>query len=300
MNSISRATSNETIIEIQGYKPASKFKKIVPNIIIFYLPLTAVLIFVLLPFLWALSTSFKTQPDILNTAASFIPHPFTFENYHSVWSVNKFSVFFKNSIFISLASTIFILILSVANGYAISRYQFRGKSSFLVVLLSTQMMPVMLFIIPLFLVFKSLGLINTPLAIIIFYIVTQVPFNTLLMKGFIDAIPKEIDEAAMVDGAGRFRVIFGIIMRIILPGIVATSSFAFIGCWNEFLVAFSFITSDQNFTIPIGLKFMIGEYSVDYGSLAAGSMIGLIPPILMFAYIQKYLVDGLGSGSVKG
>lgn len=267
---------------------------------LFYIPLTIVLLFVLIPFLWALNTSFKRETDIVSSTVTYLPKPFTFENFHTVWSVNKFSTYFVNSIWISLASVVVILILSVANAYAISRFRFKGQSTFMVVLLSTQLMPVILFIIPLFLVFKSVGLINSPFAIILFYIVSQVPFNTLLMKGFVSAIPKEIDEAAMVDGAGRLRVIMTIILPVIMPGIVATSSFAFIGCWNEFLVAFSFITSATKFTIPIGLKFMIGEYSVQYGSLAAGSIIGLIPPVLMFAYIQKFLVAGLSSGSVKG
>ncbi|MNI73452.1 Inner membrane ABC transporter permease protein YcjP [compost metagenome] len=161
------------------------------------------------------------------------------------------------------------------------------------------MMPVILFVIPLFLIFKNLGLINTPYSLVLFYIVLQVPFNTILMQGFISSTPKEIDEAGMVDGAGRFRIIMTIIAPIVLPGIVATSAFAFIGVWNEFLVAFSFITTPDRFTIPIGLKFMIGEFSVQYASLAAGSIIGLIPPVLLFMYIQRYLVEGLG-GAVKG
>lgn len=203
-----------------------------------------------------------------------------------------------NSVFVSVLSVVAITVLSVLNGYAMSRFKFKGKGAFMLVLLATQMMPVILFVIPLFLIFKNLGMINTPYALILFYIVLQVPFNTILMRGFISSTPKEIDEAAMVDGAGRFRIIFAIIMPIVLPGIVATSAFAFIGVWNEFLVAFSFITTPDRFTIPIGLKFMVGEFSVQYASLAAGSIIGLIPPVLLFMFIQRYLVEGLG-GAVK-
>ncbi|WP_342437475.1 carbohydrate ABC transporter permease [Paenibacillus sp. FSL L8-0436] len=267
--------------------------------LLFYIPLALTLIFVLVPFLWAISTSLKKETDIMSSTIQYLPSPLTFENYINVWNDNNFSQYFLNSVLVSILSVIVITLLSVMNGYAMSRFKFKGKSAFMLILLATQMMPVILFVIPLFLIFKNLGLINTPYSLVLFYIVLQVPFNTILMRGFIASTPKEIDEAAMVDGAGRFRIIFAIIAPIVLPGIVATSAFAFIGVWNEFLVAFSFITTPDRFTIPIGLKFMIGEFSVQYASLAAGSIIGLIPPVLLFMYIQRYLVEGLG-GAVKG
>lgn len=277
-----------------------KLRRAFSSMLLFYIPMTLTLLFVLLPFLWNISTSLKRENDIISSTIHYLPNPITFDNFVKVWSVNKFSVYFLNSLFISLVAIVFVALLSIANGYALSRFKFAGKNAFMLILLSTQMLPVILFIIPLFLIFKSMGLMNTPYALILFYIVSQVTFNTLLMQGFINGIPKEIDEAAMVDGAGRFRVIFTIITPVILPGIVATAAFAFIGCWNEFLVAFSFTTSASKFTIPIGLKYLIGQYSVEYGSLAAGSIIGLIPPILLFMYIQRFLIQGLAGGSVKG
>ncbi len=277
-----------------------KLRRAFSSLLLFYIPMTLTLLFVLLPFLWNISTSLKRENDIISSTIHYLPNPITFDNFVKVWSVNKFSVYFLNSLFISLVAIVFVALLSIANGYALSRFKFAGKNAFMLILLSTQMLPVILFIIPLFLIFKSMGLMNTPYALILFYIVSQVTFNTLLMQGFISGIPKEIDEAAMVDGAGRFRVIFTIITPVILPGIVATAAFAFIGCWNEFLVAFSFTTSASKFTIPIGLKYLIGQYSVEYGSLAAGSIIGLIPPILLFMYIQRFLIQGLAGGSVKG
>jgi multiple sugar transport system permease protein len=262
--------------------------------------LTVFLVFVLVPILWTLLTSLKTEREVLSGAAHLFPTMPTLGNYAEVWAQGSFSTYFLNSIFVSLTSVIFISTMSVMNGYALSRFRFRGKQAFMIVLLCTQLLPAVIFLVPLFMTFKAFHLINTPFSLIIFYTAMQAPFSTLLMKGFISNIPRQIDEAAMIDGASRGTIIFKIVMPLAVPGLVATAAFAFIGCWNEFIAAFTLISSNKFFTVPVGLKFMIGEYDVSYASLAAGSVIALVPAILLFAYIQRYLVEGLGSGSVKG
>ena len=277
-----------------------KIKKSILRIFTIYLPVILLAFAVLMPILWALSTSLKSEHTIISSVIQYIPNPVFFKNYANVWNVNHFSIYFKNSVFISFTAVIFIAFLSICNGYAMSRFRFRGKKAFFLMLIGTQLLPIIILIIPLFLIFKTIGIVNTPFSLILFYIVIQTPFSSLLMRGFVDGVPRQIDEAAMIDGATRLQVVFSVIVPIILPGIVAVTAFAFVGCWNEFVAAFSFISTESRFTVPVGLEYMIGEYSVDYASLAAGSIISLIIPLILFSYIQKYLIQGLSSGSVKG
>jgi multiple sugar transport system permease protein len=152
----------------------------------------------------------------------------------------------------------------------------------------------------LFIIFKKMHLINNLGSLVLTYITFQLPFNAIIMRGFVDSIPFQLEEAAMVDGCGRLKAICLTVLPILLPGLIATGAFAFIGCWNEFMCALMFINSKALFTIPVGLSYMQGQFDINYGALASGSIIALIPPILMFAYVQKYLVQGLSAGSVKG
>jgi multiple sugar transport system permease protein len=265
-----------------------------------YLPLLLLLIFVATPFLWALATSLKRGGDVMTGMVRYLPNPPTLENYGYVWTKNHFITYFNNSLFVAVISVLFVLLFSLLNAYALSRFEFKGKKLFMLLILATQFIPGVMIIIPQFIIFKNIGLINTPYALIITTIAGSIPFQTLLMKGFIDNVPVQVDEAAMVDGATRVRILATLIPPVILPCMVAIASFAFINSWNDFLHAFSFITDQNNFTIPVGLRYMIGEYSIDFASLSAGSLIALIPPLILFAYVQKYLISGLGSGAVKG
>lgn len=277
-----------------------KLKKKTEKILLFYIPMIILFAFIMIPFLWALLTSLKSNSEIVGMDMNVLPKSLSLANYISVWNKSSFSMHFRNSLYTSGIALIFTVAFSVMNGYALSRFKFKGKSAFMLILVGTQIMPMILMIIPLFVIFKQIHLTNNLWSIIIFLIARQIPFNSIMMKGFVSGIPISLEEAAWVDGANRLQAFYKIILPMLLPGIVATGAFAFVSNWNEFMVSFSFVTNPKLFTIPVALKYMIGEFSVDYGALAAGSIIALIPPVLLFAYIQKYLIQGMGAGAVKG
>ncbi|MCZ8514289.1 carbohydrate ABC transporter permease [Paenibacillus filicis] len=265
-----------------------------------YLPLFVTMLFTIFPLYWTIVTALKQESDVTEIPIRYWPKSLTFENFIIAWENVGFRVFFKNSVFVSGMTIFIVLISSVLVGYALSRYKFRGKGAFMITLLCTQFVPGAMLLIPLFMIFKSLGLTSSLFALVITYSTFQLPFNSILMSGFIANIPVELEEAAMVDGCSRLKAVFLVIFPILLPGIVATTVFAFINAWNEFLFALMFISKPAYFTLPVGLRYMQGEFDIHYGALAAGSLISLLPAVLLFAYVQKYLVQGMGAGAVKG
>jgi multiple sugar transport system permease protein len=265
-----------------------------------YVPLLLLMLFTMLPFYWTLATSFKREGDILKTPVRYVPQPFTWHNYVDAWNNVGFSVFFKNSLFVALGTVVLVLLCSTLCGYAISRFRFKGKNALMVLLISTQFVPGAMLLGPLFTTFNSLRLTNHLISLVITYTTFELPFNAILMSGFVKNIPEQLEEAAMVDGCSRFKSVFYVILPILLPGLVATTVFTFIGAWNEFLFALMFISKSSSFTIPVGLRFMQGEFNIEYGSLAAGSMIAVLPAVALFALVQRFLVEGMGAGAVKG
>lgn len=269
------------------------------KILVFYLPLTLMFTWTVFPLYWSINTAFKSEGDIMKRPLEYIPASPTVENFVVAWNNVGFSTFFKNSLFIGVCTVLIVVVLSTLSGYAISRYHFKGRGSFMLMLLSTQFIPRAMLIIPLFIIFSKLGLISNPLSLIITYTAVEIPFTTILMSGFIGNIPKELEEAAAIDGCSRLQIMRYVLLPLLLPGIVATGVFTFIYTWNEFLLALMLTNQQSKLTLPVGLSFMMGEFNVNYGALAAGSVIALIPAIILFSYAQKHLVSGLG-GAIKG
>jgi len=276
----------------------SKNKK-VDRLLTFNLPVTLMLVWTVFPIYWTLNTAFKPEGDILKIPVQYFPTNFTFANFVNAWENVGFEIYFKNSIIVGLGTVVFTVILSILAGYALARYDFKGKRAFMMTLLGTQFIPRPMLVIPLFLIFSKLGLISNLLSLVLIYTTVQVPFNAILMSGFIEGIPADLEEAAAIDGATRFQALTKVIAPLLLPRIVATGINIFVYAWNEFLLGLMLINQQSTFTLPVGLSFMMGEFNIHYGALAAGSIIALIPSIFLFSFAQKHLVNGMG-GAIKG
>ncbi|WP_116953467.1 carbohydrate ABC transporter permease [Jiangella endophytica] len=258
------------------------------------LPLVVFLVLTLVPFYWMILYAFRPRGS-----NSLLPVPFTLDNFVYVWNTVGYDVYFRNSVIVALISMALTTVVSVAGGYAIARYRFAGRPALMVALLCTQFIPGAMLLIPLYSIFNSLGLVNNLWSLIIANVVFELPLTVILMSSFIQKIPFELEEAAMVDGCSRLRGFLAVILPQLRPALVAIGSFTFIGAWNSFLFALMFLSTQELFTIPVGLSYTVGEDSINYGVMAAGGLVAAVPVVVIFGFIQKFLVQGI-SGAVKG
>lgn len=258
------------------------------------------LIMVLAPIYWMFVTSFKTDKEIVNVnKITFWPEIFTFENYISLFKQLDFGVYLKNSLILSLFTAVIVLIFSILGGYALARYRFKSKSVIIGFFLLSQMIPAVLLTIPIYIIYANVELINTKIGLLILYVIINAPFCLIIMRSFFERIPVSLEEAARVDGCNKIQALWRVIIPVLFPGIVAVFVFAFIGAWNDLLMGVIFTSSAKNWTIPVGMKSLIGKYNVNWGELMAGGVIALLPTVVMFAFVQKYVVEGLTAGAVK-
>lgn len=258
-------------------------------------------IYCLFPFLWMLATSLKPDVEIRTVNPTFWISEPTWKHFDNVLNGSAFLTFFKNSVFIAVVTTGASLIISIFAGYALSRFvRFRGVKLFGIAMLLSQMIPGVLLLIPLYLVMKNLSLINTYASLILAYTTFTVPLCTFMMKGFFDSIPYEMEESAEIDGCSRVGIIFRILLPVSLPSLVATSLFAFLNAWNEFMFGFVFINDEAHRTLTPGISLFKGLYQTDWGSMMAASVMSVLPVVIIFVFLQKFLVEGMTAGAVKG
>jgi multiple sugar transport system permease protein len=265
-----------------------------------YLAISVYVVVALFPLFWLLKVSVTSNDLLYTEGVRMWPSRTTFDHYFSVIHHTDFPLFFRNSTIVSTLTAIFSTLIASGCGYAFSRFVYRGKFWIVGLLLITQMFPLVMVIAPIFRLFAPLGLTNSLTGLIIIYTAYNVPFAAFLMQSFFDGIPKELEEAAMMDGATRFRALLQIVFPLTLPGIAATLGFVFTAAWSELLFALMLNSSADASTFPVGLLSFVSKFSVDFGQMMAAGILALIPVCLFFFLIQRYLVQGLTAGAVKG
>ena len=265
-----------------------------------YALLAIYLVFALFPLFWLLKVSVTPNDLLYSEGVRLWPSRAGFEHYASVVSHTDFPLFFRNSTIVSTATAGFSTLFAAAGGYAFSRFAFRGKFWIVGLMLLTQMFPLVMIIAPIFKLLSPLGLTNSLSGLVIVYTAFNVPFATFLMQSFFDAIPRELEEAAMIDGETRFGALLRIILPLTLPGVAATLGFVFTAAWSELLFALMLNSSTAASTFPVGLLSFVSKFSVDFGQMMAAGVLALIPVCCFFFLIQRYLVQGLTAGAVKG
>ena len=264
-----------------------------------YAAVALYVLFALFPLYWLVKIAVTPDPLMFTEGTRMWPSEATLDNFREVLR-SDFVRFFLNSVLVSLATAAVTVVIAAGGGYAFSRFRFRGQRIVMALLLLTQMFPVLMIIAPIYRIVSALGLLNTLPSLIVVYTDFNVPFAIFLMQSFFDGIPKDLEEAAMMDGCTRAQALRKVILPLTLPGLGATLGFVFTAAWSEILFALMLIRKEESMTFPVGLLNFVSKFSVDWGQMMAAGVLALVPSCLFFAFIQRYLVQGLTSGAVKG
>ena len=260
----------------------------------------AFVLIVMVPFWWIASMSFKTYEQIQFATSIYVPSPFTWENYTGLWLDTRFPLWLRNSFITAIVVTLITTVIASTSGYAVARLRFPGREFVASVILILYLVPPALLFIPLYRVLAELGATNSLMSLFLSYPTFTVPFCTWLLIGFFKSLPKELEEAALVDGASRTQALLRVLLPLAAPGIVASAIFAFTLSWNEFLYALVFIQDEKMITVPVGLNLLIYGDVFHWGQLMAASVITTLPVVALYMFIHRWMVEGLAAGSVKG
>ena len=275
-----------------------KAKKRAMDIVV-YVFLSIVSLTAMVPLIYVIITSLKTYNQVFDVH-EIIPKTITFQNYIQVVGKANFMIYFRNSVIVAVCTTLLCMLLSIAAGYGMTRYRILGARKLKVGILYTRMFPAILLALPYYVIMRNLHLGDSLPGLILIYCSFTIPFTIWNMQTFFMQLPWELEDAARIDGCTRTQALFKIIMPLAKPGIIATSLFSFMTCWDEYMFANLFISSTSKKTISLGIQSFVGEYSTDWGCMMAATVIAMVPVLIFFLIAQKHLVSGLSAGSVKG
>ncbi|MGW7053158.1 carbohydrate ABC transporter permease [Streptomyces sp. NPDC054887] len=265
-----------------------------------YLALLAYLVFLALPFLWLVSTAFKPPRELATLHPTWIPASPTLDNFRQAFDEQPLLEAALNSLVTAFSAALIAVVLATPMAYVMARHRNRLSAAATGWVVVSQAFPFVLVIIPLFLILKNLHLINSPVGLVMVYVVWSLPFALWMLVGYVRAVPRELEEAAAVDGASRFRTLVSVTAPLLAPGIVATALFAFITAWNEFFFALVLLKTPSTQTLPVVLTHFLGAEGVaDLGPLAAAAFLATLPSLVVFALIQKRITGGMTAGAVK-
>ncbi|GAB3596462.1 carbohydrate ABC transporter permease [Microbacterium tumbae] len=264
-----------------------------------YVALVAASAFAIIPILWGLSTSFKSESATLSDQG-WIPAAFTLENYRLVLFESKVPLYLGNTLLVAGLTVVATIVVAIFGAYAAARFRFRGKTTSLLLILVTSMIPGIAILVPLYFLAVNLGLYDTYAVMIVIYTAWQIPTVIWMLKGFFESIPDSIEEAGRVDGASHFRVMVQLIFPLAVPGIAAAAVISFVYVWNDFLIASTMISSDDKRLVAVGLYNYLSQYGIVWGQLTAAVVVSIIPLVLVFILMERRIVAGLSAGATKG
>ena len=265
--------------------------------------LSIVLLCILLfPLFWILMTSLKTEQEIFRIPPTIIPEKLNLQSYAAQVETGDFNMFqsFANSFIISIGATIISVVLAVPASYGIAKYRFRGRKAMLLGFLVTQMLPVAVLLTPMFILFRGMNLYNTAGAAILADATIGIPFSILILKNYFASIPKDLEEAAYIDGCNRFSAFIRVLIPIAKPGVMVCAIFSFLYAWGDLAYGMTFIIDQQKRPITAGIFNFMGQYGTKWSYLTAFAVVTIIPVALIFIFMQKYIISGMTSGAVKG
>lgn len=251
------------------------------------------------PFLWVVLTSIRPDAEIFADTFRFVSETMTVENYRTLFRESDFPIYIRNSVLVCGVAMVFSVVVSLLAAYSFSRRRFRWREPLLILVITTQLFPFVILITPIYAIYFRLGLVNSYLGLIISYVAITVPFSVYLLLGYLDSVPRELDEAAIVDGSSTLGVIFRIVLPVAWPGVVAVAIYAFVSAWDEFLLALTLMTETDRKTVPVGLAGFFGEYTTQWNLVMSASVIATLPTLVLFLVVQRRLVSGLAAGAVK-